>query len=106
MRAFISASLIPLFAKSNLSASSDKKSEARTIERCNARKMKNCSGSAPLTLATPHFLLDMTNLNIEIKRRQHLYGVGAHRRASSVFTLRLHQSARQSTLRLSSHDLI
>ena len=57
MRAFISPSLIPLFAKSNLSPSSDKKSEARTIERCNAKKMKNCSGLLPLTLATPHFLL-------------------------------------------------
>jgi hypothetical protein len=63
MRASISASLMPLFAKSDLSPSSDNKCEARTIERCNARKMKNCSGLLPLTLATPHFLLGMTNLD-------------------------------------------
>ena len=39
-------------------------------------------GSLPLTLATPHFLLGMTILKLEQKRRQHLYGVGAYRRAS------------------------
>jgi hypothetical protein len=35
---------------------------------------------------------------LEQKRRRHLYGVGADRRASLVFTLRLDQSARQGAL--------
>ena len=59
MRASISASLMPLFAKSDLSSSSDKKSEVRMngVEPfAFIRKMKNRSGSLPLTFATPHFL--------------------------------------------------
>jgi hypothetical protein len=58
MRASISASLMPLFAKSDLSPSSDKKFEVRMNGEpvVFIRKKKNCSGSLPLTLATPHFL--------------------------------------------------
>ena len=62
IRASISASLIPLFAKSDLSSSSDKKSEVRmnAVEPfAFIRKMKNRSGSLSLTLATPHFLFDI-----------------------------------------------
>ena len=68
MRASIAASLIPLFDKSDLSSSSDKKSEVRMngVEpSAFIRKMKNRSGSLPLTLATPHFLLVMMNLKFK-----------------------------------------
>ena len=68
MRASISASLIPLFDKSDLSYFSDKKSEVRmnAVEPFSfIRKMKNRSGSLPLTLATPHRLLVMTNLKFK-----------------------------------------
>ncbi len=58
MRASISASLMPLFAKSDLRSFSDKKSEVRMNGEplVFIRKTKNCSGSLPLALATPHFL--------------------------------------------------
>ena len=58
MREFISASVLPLLSKSDLSSSSDKKSEVRMNGPLEPsvfiRKMKNCSGSIPLTLATPN----------------------------------------------------
>jgi hypothetical protein len=57
MSSRISVSHMPLFSKSDLSSRSDKKSEARRLATGTARKMKNRSGSAPLTFATPHFLI-------------------------------------------------
>jgi hypothetical protein len=61
----ISASVMPLCAKSVLSSSSDKKSEVRmngpVVPCAVIRKMKNCSGLIPLTLATPHFLFGIVS---------------------------------------------
>ena len=61
MREFISASVLPLLSKSDLSSSSDKKSEVGMNGPLEPsafiRKMKNCSGSIPLTLATPNLSL-------------------------------------------------
>ena len=73
MRASISASLIPLFARSDLSSSSNKKFEVRmnAVEPLPfIRKMKNRSGSLPLTLATPHFLFGIVLFRVQLPTRR------------------------------------